>query len=124
MEEGCGRGEGRTNPFWVQALYDFVGANRNELSFKKGERLLVTDYNGNWWRARKEESVGEAESVDGIYVSHRSQLCSGFVPSNFIQVLRKARVMPAASQKTKGEGGDTAWMAWTAHPICTSFQVK
>lgn len=96
-----GRTEGRTNPFWVQALYDFAGANRNELSFKKGERLLVTDYRGNWWRARK-DNVGEAEGVFDNPPNASNQICSGFIPSNFIQVLRKAKVMPAASQKTKG----------------------
>ena len=96
-----GRMEGKTNPFWVQALYEFDGANRNELSFKRGERLLVTDYRGNWWRARK-ENVSEAASMLEGHPDVTTNVCSGFIPSNFIQVLRKARVMPAASQKKKG----------------------
>src|SRR5262249_30422946 len=40
-----------SEPFWVQALYDFESTNRNEMSFRKGVRLLVVDYRGNWWRA-------------------------------------------------------------------------
>lgn len=100
VDEG-GRTEGKTNPFWVQALYDFGGANRNELSFKKGERLLVTDYRGNWWRARK-ENVSETGNVFDSHPNIGNHIQSGFIPSNFIQVLRKARVMPIASQKTKG----------------------
>ena len=54
--------KGRRIHFGYKHLYEFAGANRNELSFKKGERLLVTDYRGNWWRARKENVSEEQEA--------------------------------------------------------------
>lgn len=78
-----------TEPFWVQALYDFESTNRNEMSFRKGVRLLVVDYRGNWWRAAR-KTPGNASNA-----GHAADY--GFIPSNFIQVIRKARVTPLAA---------------------------
>lgn len=72
----------------MQALYDFESTNRNEMSFRKGERLLVADYRGNWWRAARKTTSN---------ANHADMTDYGFIPSNFIQVIRKAKVTPLAA---------------------------
>lgn len=63
-------------PFPVHALYNFATTSESELGFAKGESLVVLDCRGNWWQA-KNPTTGSV----------------GFIPSNFVQVLQKAKVV-------------------------------
>lgn len=63
-------------PFPVTSLYTFAPTSPSELGFSKGQSLMVLDCRGNWWQA-KDPSTGNI----------------GFIPSNFVQVLQKARVI-------------------------------
>ena len=63
-------------PFPAKALYSYSAKSSSELSFTKGEPLTVLDCRGNWWQARHPITGGV-----------------GFVPSNFIAVLKKAKVI-------------------------------
>jgi hypothetical protein len=63
-------------PFPAKALYSYTAKSSSELSFTKGEPLTILDCRGNWWQARHPTTGGV-----------------GFVPSNFIAVLRKAKVI-------------------------------
>lgn len=62
-------------PFSAQALYTFDASSTSELGFQKGDKLEILDCRGNWWNAK-------------IHGTDQT----GFVPSNFIQVLQKAKV--------------------------------
>lgn len=62
-------------PFPVTALYNFQTGSQSELAFTKGQSLMVLDCRGNWWQAKDPASGA-----------------TGFVPSNFVQVLQKAKV--------------------------------
>jgi len=56
--------------FWVRAVYDFISSKTQDLSFRDGDILTITDVvSRNWWHAKN--VVGEM----------------GFIPSNFVQVL-------------------------------------
>jgi len=35
----------------AEGVWDFVGQNQNELSFSKGEKLVILEQNGDWWSA-------------------------------------------------------------------------
>lgn len=84
--------------FVAQALYDFTATNANEVSFRKGQRLLILDYRGNWWRARLLPSANAASVIaTPSAVAPLADRTTGFVPSNYLQVLRKARVLPMAA---------------------------
>ncbi len=63
-------------PFPVTTLYTFSSTSPSELSFTKGQHLIVLDCRGNWWQAKD-------LNTNTI----------GFVPSNFVQVLQKAKVI-------------------------------
>lgn len=62
-------------PFPVTTLYNFQTTSASELVFNKGENLVVLDCRGNWWQAQNPRTSAV-----------------GFVPSNFVQVLQKAKV--------------------------------
>lgn len=64
-------------PFAAEALYAYTRAAPSELSFRRGDRLVVLDCRGNWWQARHGDS--------GLV---------GFVPSNYVRVLRHGAVLP------------------------------
>lgn len=66
-------------PFDAEALYAYQRTSSSELSFRRGDRLVVLDCRGNWWQAR-----------------HADSGLTGFVPSNYIRVLRRATVRAAA----------------------------
>jgi hypothetical protein len=63
-------------PFPARAIYSFNTTSPSELAFVKGDPLTVVDCRGNWWQA-KHTGTGQ----------------SGFIPSNFVQVIPKARVV-------------------------------
>lgn len=63
-------------PFPVTSLYNFNTTSESELNFTKGESLMILDCRGNWWQA-KNPTTGSV----------------GFIPSNFVQVLQKAKVI-------------------------------
>lgn len=63
----------KADPFPVRALYSFKPTSASELPFKKGDTITVLDCRGRWWQAQKEDRVG-------------------FIPSNYVTVLLKARV--------------------------------
>jgi hypothetical protein len=63
-------------PFPARTLFPFKTNSPSELPFSKGDELTILDCRGNWWQAR--------HPVSGQI---------GFVPSNFIAVRQKARVL-------------------------------
>ncbi len=63
----------KADPFPVRALYTFKTESKSELPFRKGDTLTVLDCRGKWWQAQKDDRVG-------------------FIPSNYVSVLLKARV--------------------------------
>lgn len=63
-------------PFPVKAIYTFNTTSPSELAFSKGDPLIVVDCRGNWWQAKHSETGR-----------------SGFIPSNFVQVIPKAKVL-------------------------------
>lgn len=63
-------------PFSALALYSYRTTAESELSFSRGTQLVILDCRGNWWQALDPET----QAV-------------GFVPSNYIQVLRKGTVL-------------------------------
>lgn len=73
-------------PFTAQALYTYRTTVESELSFSRGDQLTILDCRGNWWQAR-----------------HPKTNAVGFVPSNYIQVLQKARVLRSFEAKDEDE---------------------
>lgn len=63
-------------PFPALALYTYNAKSASELSFGKRDDLTILDCRGNWWQAR-----------------HPVTSAVGFVPSNFIAVIKKAKVV-------------------------------
>lgn len=63
----------KADPFPVRALYSFKPTSTSELPFKKGDTIIVLDCRGRWWQAQKDDRIG-------------------FIPSNYVTVLLKARV--------------------------------
>ncbi|XP_037258946.1 tyrosine-protein kinase HCK isoform X2 [Falco biarmicus] len=51
----------------VLALYDYEATHTGDLSFQKGEQLMVLEESGEWWRARSLVTGNE-----------------GFIPSNYV----------------------------------------
>jgi len=49
----------------AEGVWDFVGQNQNELSFSKGEKLVILEQNGDWWQAEKN---GKKGIIPGNYV--------------------------------------------------------
>ena len=64
----------KADPFPVRALYSFKPTSSSELPFKKGDTITVLDCRGRWWQAQKDDRIG-------------------FIPSNYVTVLLKARVI-------------------------------
>lgn len=73
-------------PFPAQALYSYRTGTESELSFSRGDQLIILDCRGNWWQAK-----------------HPKTGRSGFVPSNYIQVLQKAKVRKSFEAKDQDE---------------------
>lgn len=73
-------------PFPVIALYTFNPTSPSELPFKKSQPLIILDCRGNWWHA-KDQETGQI----------------GFIPSNFVQVLQKAKVVKQYLAKSDDE---------------------
>lgn len=84
-----------TSTFPVRALYSFTPGNRTELGFTKGELLTVVDYHGNWWRASK---VPAQEADKDTTATPAASFIIGFIPSNYVEVLRKAKVIKSIHQ--------------------------
>ena len=66
----------------VTALYNFTGSNSEELSFEKGDKLVIIDKppeDPEWWKARN--SRGE----------------TGLVPRNYVQIVEEGSDMDATS---------------------------
>ncbi|XP_072297062.1 tyrosine-protein kinase Lyn [Eucyclogobius newberryi] len=51
----------------VVGLYPYAGAHADDLHFRKGEKLIVLEEHGEWWKAKSLESNRE-----------------GFIPSNYV----------------------------------------
>lgn len=64
----------KADPFPVRALYSFKPTSASELPFKRGDTVIVLDCRGRWWQAQKDDRIG-------------------FIPSNYVSVLQKARVV-------------------------------
>lgn len=73
-------------PFPAQALYTYRTNMDSELSFHRGDQLIILDCRGNWWQAK-----------------HPKTHKTGFVPSNYIQVLQKGRVVKTFESKDQDE---------------------
>lgn len=73
-------------PFPAKALYSYRTKVDSELPFARGDQLVILDCRGNWWQAR--------HPVTGQV---------GFVPSNYIQVQRKALVSKSFEAKSQDE---------------------
>jgi hypothetical protein len=73
-------------PFPAQALYSYKTNAESELTFHRGDQLVILDCRGNWWQAR-----------------HPKTQMVGFVPNNYIQVLQKARVSKSFEAKDQDE---------------------
>lgn len=73
-------------PFSAKALYSYRTKVDSELPFARGDQLVILDCRGNWWQAR--------HPVTGQV---------GFVPSNYIQVQRKALVSKSFEAKSQDE---------------------
>lgn len=56
-----------TNEFYVIAKYDYQSQGPQELSIKKGDKLLLLDDTRHWWRVLNSDNV------------------TGFVPSNYVK---------------------------------------
>lgn len=54
------------------ALYDFIGSEESELSFKAGDQIQVVKTDQEWWEAKKINSDGSKTGE------------KGFVPSNYL----------------------------------------
>ncbi|VDN50765.1 unnamed protein product [Dracunculus medinensis] len=75
----------------VITLYSFDAQNAEELSFRKGERLEITDHPAHdpeWWKARN------------------SKGSTGLVPTNYIEQVLKSKVSPA---KLSGPYSNQPW---------------
>ncbi len=59
----------------AEALYDYVTHEKNQLSFKKGDMINVSEKTGRWW-------VGELKGE------------TGYVPSNCIQLISEKKTSP------------------------------
>lgn len=75
-------------PFPARTLYSFKPASPSELAFKKHEDLVILDCRGNWWQAR--------HPVSGQI---------GFVPSNFIRVSQRGKVLRSTAVGEVGKDG-------------------
>ncbi|RUS91077.1 hypothetical protein EGW08_001205 [Elysia chlorotica] len=81
-------------PTQLVAKYEYRAENSQELTMRKGERLLLVDDSKDWWKVRSPETGKE-----------------GFVPSNFIKVAKpKASLFSTilkkgGKKKTEGTGG-------------------
>lgn len=73
-------------PFIAEALYAYRRASESELSFQRGELLIILDCRGNWWQARLPGNGAV-----------------GFVPSNFVRVLQRATVVASYSARHSDE---------------------
>lgn len=63
----------KADPFPVRSVYSFKSTSPSELPFKKGDTITVLDCRGRWWQAQKDDRIG-------------------FIPSNYVSVILKARV--------------------------------
>lgn len=73
-------------PFAARALHAFHSSSQSELSFTKGDALTILDCRGNWWQARNPDTGA-----------------IGFVPSNFVAVQQKGRVVADAVPAARSE---------------------
>ena len=73
-------------PFPARALYAYTSTTPNEVSFGKGDQLVILDCRGNWWQAK-----------------HPHTGVVGFVPSNYIQVIQKAKVTASHTATAEDE---------------------
>ncbi|XP_075211542.1 rho-type guanine nucleotide exchange factor isoform X2 [Lycorma delicatula] len=75
----------RKQPFLVQAVYSFKGKNNDELCFKKGDIITVTQVEeGGWWEGTLGEKTGWFPSnyVNEYKISNSSLIGSASVDKN------------------------------------------
>ncbi|GFO42236.1 cytoplasmic protein nck2 [Plakobranchus ocellatus] len=80
-------------PTQLVAKYEYRAENSQELTMRKGERLLLVDDSKDWWKVRSPESGKE-----------------GFVPSNFVKIAKPkaslfSTILKKHGGKKKSEGG-------------------
>lgn len=68
----------------VIALYSFTSNLADELSFLKGDKLLVINFYKNYIKI-----VKIIDPMDGIWYYAKNNNLEGFVPSNYIQINTK-----------------------------------
>ena len=90
------------------ALYDYDARTAEDLSFKKGEHLIIIDdKQGDWWYARSKSTAREGYipsnyiaklQVGGGGILRGGGGREGYIPSNFIAKLQL------------GGGGSGSWL--------------
>lgn len=75
------------------AKYDYRAENALELTMRKGERLLLVDDTKDWWKVRSPDTGRE-----------------GFVPSNFVKIVKPkaslfSTILKKSGGKKKSDGG-------------------
>ena len=67
--------------FSVRTLYEYKGEMPEDLTFRKGEELSVSDTSGQWWLASKSDGT------------------TGYIPSNMVEIIAKDQAVEPSTAK-------------------------